>query len=218
MQHIKNWAKSANNQDIALYCSEGAFLEQPILLIGGTHGDEPEGVILAEALLAHLKAHPESASVPWILIPCINPDGYVKNERVNGHGVDLNRNYPASNWSNEHSKPRYFPGPHPASEPEIQALVKLIIDVKPKLIIHFHSIEDPCIVCTGKPGLKAAEILSKVSGYPVKEDIGYPTPGSLSEYGWHDLKIPVICIEEREKIDLNSIWPRFKKALLEILA
>ncbi|MDF2940828.1 MAG: ycjI [Gammaproteobacteria bacterium] len=218
MQHIKNWAKSAGNKEIELYCSKGALSDkQPILMIGGTHGDEPEGVRLAEELLAHLKAHPESATTPWILIPCINPDGYAKNERVNGHGVDLNRNYPASNWSSEHSKPRYYPGPYPASEPEIQALVKLIERAKPGLIIHFHSIENPCIVCTGKPGLVAAQALSKACGYPVQDDIGYPTPGSLSEYAWHDLNIPVICIEEQEKIDLNTIWPRFKQGLLETL-
>jgi len=220
MKHIKNWALSANGQAIALYHSEDAMShESTILFIGGTHGDEPEGVRLAKDLLSYLRQHESEIKQPWVLIPCINPDGYAKNERVNGRGVDLNRNYPASNWSPECEKPRYYPGPHAASEPEIQALVKLIDQVKPSVIIHFHSIEDrPCVVCTGESGLAAAKQLSQACGYPVQADIGYPTPGSLSEYAWHDLHIPVICIEELAGIALDSVWPRFEKGLLSILS
>ncbi|MDO8954038.1 MAG: DUF2817 domain-containing protein [Gammaproteobacteria bacterium] len=218
MQHNKNWAKSANGQTIELYHSEGALSsQQPILLIGGTHGDEPEGVRLAEELLNFLQAHPGQVTRPWVIIPCLNPDGYAENERVNGHGVDLNRNYPATNWSPDYEKPRYYPGPNAGSEPEIQALVSLIEQIKPSVIIHFHSIENPCIVCTGKPGLEAANLIAKASGYAVQDDIGYPTPGSLSEYAWYDLGIPVICVEEQERINLDTIWPRFEKGLLSIL-
>jgi predicted deacylase len=217
MKHIKNWAQSANGLNIECYYSDQAFSQNPILFIGGTHGDEPEGVRLALDLQHYLKQHEAEIKKPWILIPCINPDGLAKNQRVNGHGVDLNRNYPASNWSPEYDKPRYYPGPKPASEPEIQALVKLIEHVKPQALIHFHSIDGPCVVCTGEPGLEMAKTIAEAAGYPVKADIGYPTPGSLSEYGWKDLGIPVICVEEQEKIDLDSIWPRFRKGLLKVL-
>lgn len=216
--HLTSWAQSATGQPITLYKKShtlSTFSERPILFIGGVHGDEPEGIRLAEDLLQWLENqeanHSESIR-PWILIPCLNPDGYNKNQRTNGNGVDLNRNFPCRDWSPDAKAPRYYPGPSPGSEPEVQALVQLIEDERPQLIVHFHSWE-PCVVYTGKAGRIAAEILAIGTDYEAREDIGYPTPGSLGQYGWLEHQIPVICIEEQEYIDLNLVWPHFKTGL-----
>ncbi|MCB0411505.1 MAG: murein peptide amidase A, partial [Bdellovibrionales bacterium] len=115
-------------------------------------------------------------------------------------------------WSTEYKEPRYFPGTHPSSEPETESLVQLIAEVRPRLIIHCHSWH-PSIVVSGPEGLVEAEALSTASGYKLSFDIGYPTPGSLGEYAWKDLGIPVICIEEQEHIDLKLVWPHFSKAM-----
>jgi hypothetical protein len=188
---------------------------QPVLLMGGVHGDEPLGVHLAKKTLDFLlKTHPEE-TVPWALIPCLNPDGYNRGTRVNGRGVDLNRNYPSTSWSTEHSKERYYPGPGPASEAEIKAVVRFITEYKPRLIIHCHSWK-PMIVTAGPPGQRDAARLAQSSGYEVKPEIGYPTPGSLSEYGWHDHHIPVICIEEDDHTAPGQVWPNFEQGLREI--
>ncbi len=211
-----NWAYSAENHPIALHQSwDQHTSESPLLMIGGVHGDEPEGVVLANALFAWLTSK-TSFKTPWLLIPNINPDGITKNERTNGNGVDLNRNFPACNWQDDFTKPRYFPGKAPNTEPEVKALVRLIDECRPKAIIHFHS-WNPCIVVTGNPGLPMGKIFSEVSHYPLKETIGYETPGSLGDYGWHDCKIPVICIEEQEGINQKSIWNRFAEAFKQIL-
>lgn len=215
---MENWAKSRGGKPIGLAHSPGLNLaasERPLILIGGVHGDEPEGVKLAEETLRYLDAHPEKCRVPWILIPCLNPDGFTAKTRTNAGGVDLNRNYPARSWSPEIKEPRYNPGPKAGSEPEIQALVALIQAVKPRLLIHCHSWH-PCIVMTGEPARPDAERLAKVSGYPLQATIGYDTPGSLSQYGWADHKIPVICIEEQEGTPLDQVWPHFKNAIVEI--
>jgi len=216
---ISNWAKSVKNHDISLLFG-GNFKpknnQKPILFIGGVHGDEPEGVRLANDLIVFLQKNDQHSQVPWLLIPCLNPDGYKMNQRTNGNGVDLNRNYPSKNWSPDFPKSRYFPGKMAASEPEIQALVKLIEEEKPRLIIHFHS-WIPCVVCAGEPGMVDAKRLSDASNYELKEDIGYPTPGSLSAFGWDDNGIPVICVEEQEGIELQDIWLHFAKGLEKIL-
>ena len=188
--------------------------QHPLLLIGGVHGDEPEGVELAQATLDWLKSTEEDL-VPWIVVPCLNPDGYGQKTRVNGIGVDLNRNYPSKSWSPEFEKERYFPGQNPGSEPEIKGICDLIETVHPRLIIHCHSWK-PCIVSTGSPGLSDAKHLGKSSGYEVIEHIGYDTPGSLSEYGWHDQGIPIICIEEEDGAPLNQVWPRFQEGMKSI--
>ena len=209
-----SWAKSAGGLDLELYWSPSkklTELENSLLIIGGVHGDEPEGVFLAQKVLGYIpKLMTQDVSLgDWALIPCLNPDGFKDNQRVNANGVDLNRNYPASNWSKDHDQLRYFPGLKPQSESEIRALVKLIKTIKPSLIIHCHSWK-PCIVCSGEPGLEYAKLLGQSSGYEVINSIGYPTPGSLSQYGWTDFNIPVICIEEAEQPITDEIWNRFK--------
>lgn len=220
MIELRSWTHTDLGTPIALFAShplEQLRDKKPILLMGGIHGDEPLGVLLAERTLEMLKAEEAAgkALAPWILIPCLNVDGYKNGTRVNGRGVDLNRNYPAKSWSTEHAKERYFPGPGPGSEAEIKGVVSLLQDFKPRVVIHCHSWE-PMILCAGEPGLRDAERLNKSSGYVVKPEIGYPTPGSLSQYGWWDNKIPVICIEEADDEKPNTVWPRFEEGMREI--
>ena len=212
--HQTSWAKSAGGKAIELFCSEPITAGSPILFVGGVHGDEPEGVRLATDLLQWLQKC--NITRDWVLIPCLNVDGYASQARTNAHGVDLNRNFPCKDWSPAAKSPRYFPGPKPASEPEVRALVQLIDQRKPSLIVHFHSWE-ACVVYTGAPGRPAAELIGADTGYKISEDIGYPTPGSLGQYGWFEKKIPVICVEAQEKTDLNSIWPIFGPGLRKLL-
>lgn len=216
--HHSSWARTAKNHKIDLFEYQNVNSEKPILLVGGVHGDEPEGVRLANDLLDWLQ---KSNTIgckfhSWFLIPCLNVDGFLFNERTNGNGVDLNRNFPSKDWSTEKKAERYNPGPKPGSEPEVQALTELILKIKPRLIIHFPSWK-PCVVYTGKPGKDAAELFGKETGYPISEDIGYPTPGSLGQYGWLEHQTPVICIEAEAGCDLNSVWPKFGPGLKELL-
>ncbi|REL26276.1 DUF2817 domain-containing protein [Thalassotalea euphylliae] len=215
--HQADWASSALGQSISLYAShppEHLNGLASVLFIGGVHGDEPEGVVLANEWLGWLRA--ANTAQAWLLIPCLNPDGYQRNERTNGRGVDLNRNYPSKCWRPEYQDKRYFPGSAPASEPEISALVNLIAQTEPRLIIHFHSWQ-PSVVYSGESAKEAASFLANASNYPLQPDIGYPTPGSLGEYGANDLGIGVICIEEQEGIASETIFPRFKQGLIALM-
>ncbi len=219
--HLPKWKSTSLGTPIELYASaslESLKSQNPILFMGGIHGDEPEGVRLATETLQWLKSNTngEKALCPWILIPCLNVDGFKSKTRVNGRGVDLNRNYPSSDWSPIALADRYSPGQGPASEIEIQSVVELITRFHPRLMIHCHSWQ-PCIVGTGSTALIDTRRLANASGYEGRDDIGYPTPGSLSSYGWFDKKIPVICIEEDDQLkDEDSIWPRFQKGMREV--
>lgn len=61
-----------------------------ILITGGVHGDEPAGV---EATLQFLgRDNTELLKrFTFVVIPCINPYGYVHGTRENREGVDINR-------------------------------------------------------------------------------------------------------------------------------
>lgn len=217
---LECWKKTALGTPIPLVSSSALpelQSKRPILLFGGVHGDEPEGVRLAQETLNALTTWSASLElVPWIVIPCLNVDGFRAQTRVNGRGVDLNRNYPSKDWTPVADKPRYWPGPSAMSEPEVSGVVELIDLVDPRLIVHCHSWE-PCIVATGERAQIDGARLATSSGYRLTPEIGYPTPGSLSRYGWHDRKIPVICIEEQENLkDLSTIWPRFESSMRAI--
>lgn len=219
ISHNSKWSETSIGTALELF-SYRVEDERPYLFIGGVHGDEPEGVRLAKEFMNWLTEVEKQQKLhelhSFLLIPCLNPDGYAKNERVNARGVDLNRNFPCRDWSQEHSKPRYFPGPRPNSEPETQALVKLIEDTNPEIIVHFHSWE-PCVVYTGAPGKPCADILAENTNYESRETIGYPTPGSLGQYGWLEHQIPVICIEEEANVSLDTVWPRFSHGLKKLM-
>lgn len=215
------WKKTIQERNIELYSSSQNLKfesERPFLIIGGVHGDEPEGVYLVESFIkwakeVSLKGHNLK---PWIAVPCLNPDGLSKNERVNGNGVDLNRNFPSKDWSTEHKQPRYYPGEKPGSEIETQSIVELIEKYKPHTIIHCHSWK-PLVIYTGDQAKNVAEAFSKVSGYTLEPDIGYPTPGSLGQYGFLECKTGVVCTEEREGASREETWNRFGKAFEMIL-
>ena len=221
--HQSSWARSALGKHIELFSSQHGTVgdsahsaQRPLLFIGGVHGDEPEGVELATKFLDWLQKNNKPNFHSWYLIPCLNVDGYSKLERTNGHGVDLNRNFPSRDWSPKIKAPRYNPGPHPTSEPEVKALCQLIEKIQPQVIFHFHSWE-PCVVYTGAPGKRWATAAAGDSGYEVREDIGYPTPGSLGQYAWLEHSIPVICIEEQERSNLAETWPRFSSGLQKVM-
>ena len=165
-----------------------------LLVLGGVHGDELEGVWLAEEMRARWSASYPFRNVGVVVWTRVNPDGVADVKRWNGNGVDLNRNLPTGDWTPEVKNPRYPPGPSPASEPENQALVKLIGDLAPAAILSLHSFSKFQVNSNG-PARAWAECLAKVCGYPVTEDIGYPTPGSLGTYAGAERKIPTITLE-----------------------
>lgn len=151
------------------------------MIIGGLHGDEPSGFTAALKLAQFIKKHPSSIKNRVIIIPCINPDGLIKDRRTNGRKVDLNRNFPAENWSQEYTKDYNNPGKLPASEPETVVIANAIEDYKPDLIIQMHQPFNALYPDDNTPaGL--LKKMSEITGLPVLDDIGYPTPGSLGSY------------------------------------
>ena len=70
--------------------ASSADISRHILITGGVHGDEPAGV---EAVLQFLARDntPLLKNFSFLVIPCINPYGYVHNTRETLAGVDINR-------------------------------------------------------------------------------------------------------------------------------
>lgn len=157
-----------------------------VLLAAGIHGDEGEGVVLLSAALRSVK----EGMLACHVVLAQNPDGLQLGTRGNARGVDLNRNFPASNWSPDPTHYRWTvreerdvelsPGASPGSEPEVRAFLSLLERLRPQTVLSVHA-PLACIDDPGKGDL--ATRLASLAGLPLVGDVGYPTPGSLGSLG-----------------------------------
>ncbi len=118
-----------------------------LLLIGCIHGNECAGLRIISAVA---RARPPSGAQLW-LIGELNPDGTAARTRQNGHGVDLNRNFPYQ-WRRI-SDPTYYSGSHPRSEPETRAVMRLIARLHPAVTIWYHQHQDLVDMAGGDRGV-----------------------------------------------------------------
>lgn len=185
------------------------------LIIGGVHGDEPEGVIAANGVLAAFNESFQYA-LQVTVIPEFNAEGILNKTRMNSATVDLNRNLPTRDWTAEFKVERYNPGPTPMSEPENKALVQLLEKETPDLIISLHS-WNPMINVNGPDCQPEADVLKSFTNYSIEPDIGYPTPGSLGTYAGKERNISTITFEIQRDIDFAEISKIHVPALLDCL-
>lgn len=182
-----------------------------VLIIGGVHGDEPEGVVAAKGLLEHFRASYEF-DLFITVVPEFNPEGILTGQRMNSNKVDLNRNLPTKDWSPVAAKERYYPGPSALSEKENQALVKFLKENKIDLIISMHA-WNPMLNVNGD--IPEAKIISELTGYKIEPDIGYPTPGSLGTYAGFENAIPTLTYEIQNDLSFDQIMRVHVPAIIE---
>jgi len=156
-----------------------------LLVFGAIHGDEPASATLCERYL-------ERARGDVCVVPVANPDGLACNRKDNDAGVDLNRNFAATNFTRDH-RPGYDPGPHALSEPESAALAALVEARRPRVIVAVHQ-PFACVNWDG-PADEIARAMSEACGLPLRASIGYPTPGSFGSWAGVDRGLPVVTFE-----------------------
>jgi len=189
-----------------------------VLVFAGIHGDEPESTTTLSWALRQLAEPPPNCAV----VLAANPDGLSRGTRANAAGVDLNRNWPARNWSRDTVCHRVFSedprdielstGERAASEPETQALLGLVEELSPETIVAVHAplacVEDP-------DGTPLGRWLAERSDLPLVDTVGYETPGSFGswapEHGHHVItyELPVGSLEHH----LRSLSPVFLELL-----
>ncbi len=133
------------------------------------------------------------STVIWV-VPMFNVDGnnrmwnsdpmWRKNTR-GGYGVDINRNYPAfwntckgsSSWTFGQD----YRGPAPASEPETQAMMNLVSQIKPVFNISYHSYSEIVIYPFGcKPNRTPTTEAVETIGREIGQKLNYK-PGTAWE-------------------------------------
>jgi len=209
--------KSPLNNEIR--CYKAGNSGSTILLIGCIHGPEKNGITTSIRVLNELFAKKDLKNT-LICIPTVNPDGNINNTRTNSNKIDINRNFPATNWKYQDSaklkkdKKTYWGGKFPASEAETRLLMKLDSIYKPSAIIVLHQFLN-CVEYDGT-GSKLAQFISSQTGQVLKEDIGYSTPGSLGSYFGGDFRREVVTIEI-PKNPSDTLQNNLVKALVDVV-
>lgn len=204
-----------------------------VLFMGGIHGDELTSVSATYLWMDTLRQH-HSGAFDWWFIPVANPDGLLQQDeqgrwassRGNSNEVDLNRNFTPSEQryleaiyrqAQQARSPRYFPGDVPLSEPETQVLDRLILRYQPDIIFSVHA-PHGIIDFDGPPAP-----FSPAAGFGSLQQRSLGTfPGSLGDFAWNHLGVPVVTIElssagimpsERE---IAQMWRDMVRYLFEL--
>lgn len=199
--------------------------ETALMLVGGIHGGwEGNTVTLVEQLIAHFEANPGQIlpGLSLVLVPSLNPDGATLGRtlagRFNARGVDLNRNWDCG-WSEEafFQSNRVDPGAAPFSEPETTAIAALINDVRPAVVLFYHSAADGVFVgnCGEQGGVSdvMGAIYGGATGYSYGASFdAYPVTGTAAS--WVDsLGIPAADVELT-----SADSPEFERNLRGVMA
>ncbi len=185
-----------------------------VLILGGVHGDETEGVYAALGLITQFQKKFDY-NLNIMVVPQFNVEGVLARSRMNSRGVDLNRNMATKDWSPEIKTPRYNPGPFPESEPETVALSEYIQKEKPCWILSLHSWH-PVLNVNGNC-LEEAEVLSQITGYKIDSDIGYPTPGCLGTFAGIERNSPTLTYEIERGLEPQKVLEIHVPAILKAL-
>jgi protein MpaA len=182
---------------------------ETIFIMATIHGNEAAGVTLVEQLSEHLRENPTVlAGKRVVLLPVANPDGMAANTRENLHGVDLNRNFDASNRVDSETN-----GQSALTEPESRVLQKIIKEYSPSRIVSIHQ-PLTCIDFDGPAGALASR-MAQYCDLPIKK-LG-AKPGSLGSFTGEGLKIPTITFELPEAakdMSATALWGQYGRSLM----
>jgi protein MpaA len=158
------FGRSVQGVPLTFYRRQSGSDGARVLVIGCIHGDE----FVGNRVVDILRDMPLEGNIDLWMVRSMNPDGQQLRTRQNANGVDLNRNFPG-NWV-EIGRPGswQYSGPDSASEPEVQAVVKLGELVQPQFVIWYHQDYFRIGPGTGFDGFVRAKYASLV-GLPLLE-------------------------------------------------
>jgi hypothetical protein len=222
--------------------------EPEVLIVSLHHAREPAGLEAALHYMSWLcdnyTTDPEAAFLVdnrqiWF-VPVVNPDGYCYNEEMapagggmwrknraenegsTCRGVDLNRNYPYE-WGPVGSSgdpcENTYRGTDPATEPEVQGVIDLMLAHEFVTMISFHSVVGAILIPWGYTAQHTeddallrdiAEEMARYNGYRIgqcDDVLHYLASGNTGDYAYGEQveknKILSFCFE----VDGSGFWP-----------
>lgn len=185
---------------------------EQVLVIGSLHGDQLAGIRLADRLAQHLARLPGRIDgLTLTIVRDANPDGRLAHRRENAHGVDLDRNFAAANWRKLPKGSWWLSGRMPQSEPETQAVVRLIDELRPTRVLYFVPSTHEYVAFSG-PAQPLAAALATHINMPL-EDSSLQS-GSLASLTGEDRAIQTIVVALPADATDELLWQRFERGFL----
>lgn len=197
--------RSAQGRAInAYYFGSGATT---VMYTGAIHGSEASTKSLMDRWIQDLetKARNIPAHITVVVIPMINPDGIARGSRTNANNVDLNRNFATNDWQKDittvNNQP--FPGgggESAMSEPETKAISALAQQLRPKVILSYHSIGGMVAANQAGNSTGLAATYAQLSGYrnvtgQSDETFEYSVTGTADDWYAQAIGVPSLLIE-----------------------
>ncbi|HUS42717.1 MAG TPA: DUF2817 domain-containing protein [Ilumatobacteraceae bacterium] len=154
-----------------------------VLVIGVIHGDEDDGV----AVIDELRSEPVPEGVELWIVESMNPDGQANQTRSNDNGVDLNRNFPYKWGPIGVPGDSQYAGTGPASEPETQAVVNFMGQLRPDITVWYH--QDLFVVnpSEGREG-RVRERYAQLTGLPMGQITGGTYTGIAATWARNEFR------------------------------
>jgi protein MpaA len=152
-------------------------------VIGVIHGDEDDGV----AIVDELRTNPVPDGVELWIVESMNPDGQADQVRSNANGVDLNRNFPYKWGPIGVPGDSQYAGSGPASEPETQAMINFMSQLRPDITIWYH--QDLFVVnpSEGREG-RVRERYAQLTGLPMGQITGGTYTGIAATWARNEFR------------------------------
>jgi protein MpaA len=159
--------RSTRGRPILVTATGNPSAKRHVLVVGCIHGTECAGMAVARLVAGGPPGGcPPTGADLWA-VRNLDPDGRAMGSRLNGRGVDLNRNFPTAwkpigvRWDLEYS------GPHPFSESETRAARAIIRAFRPDVTIWFHQQAEALVRAWG-PSVPAARRYARLVGLPFR--------------------------------------------------
>lgn len=192
--------------------------ENCILLVAAEHGNEKGTTTLLTTLGEHLKKNPALVSTNnrVLILPLVNPDGYYeRDDKLNARGVNLNRNFPTSDWlKKENDDPETYAGEQPWSESESLALKRAFTRCEPATYISFHARGALVSPEKNEASTSLGKWYSQKTGYECYTDWDFP--GTATKWFAETTNRAAITVELS---DYNkSDWEINRKGIFELIS
>lgn len=203
-QEVRSIGASAMGRAINAYIFGSG--SNAVVFTGAIHGNERSTQTLMLRWIDDLEVNARSipSGKKVIVIPALNPDGIAKGTRVNVNNVDLNRNFATSDWKSDITTTSNAPfpgggGKSALSEPESQAIANYIANLRPQLVLSYHSVGGLLAANQAGASRSWAGTYASLSGYRnatgSSDTFEYGISGTADDYYGQVLGVSSVLIE-----------------------